>query len=289
MLKYNSKTPKEILRFITKQIYKILAVIGGLTIITIATFLIVKANPDSVSDTFTDETKIATGTVKMNIATTTGQVTLAECYGPDSEWTKEADTIVRDISNLGDASSTINKDIYCDDHNCILWTDGVSLPSATTVCIATNSNVYGSILWSKTDRGSYQYGESGTALYGDQIGETHASGLKTGNNQIDKGGRTWLNRYYSDGTFPAMNACKSGGSGWRLPNALELDGIRDQDKGSAPYTRLPNIVSGDYWTSTDSGDASKAAPLDFSNGNFGPGQGTDYKHHNKYIRCIREH
>ncbi len=291
MLKIINKFLKKRLRFSKNQSYKIGLEVYSVTVtiilILVMSFLITRANPDSISDTFTDETQIAS-VAKLEIATTTGQVTLAECYSPNSEWAKETDTIVRDISSLS-ASATTSKDIYCDDYNCILWADGVALSSTTTVCIATNSNVYGGLLWSKTDNGSEEYGERGSPLYGDQIGGTHASGLMAGNNNVNKENRDWINRYHSTGTFPAMAACKAKGSGWKLPNALDLDGIRDQDKGSAPYTRLPNIISGDYWTSTDSGDTNKATPLDFSDGNIGPGGGTDYRNNNRYVRCVREH
>lgn len=261
---------------------KIIAIIGVVVITGIVVgFLIVKANPDFVSDTFTDETKIGKGTALVEISTTTGQVTLAPCYVANPSWTKVADTIVRDITTTSNALATTSKDIYCDNYNCILVTDEWVPPS--TVCIATNPNVYGNILWSKTDSGYARWGTS-TYIYGDDIGGIHPSDLRAGASNAFIGAKKWLERYYESapGTYPAMDACKAKGSGWRLPTILELDSIRDQAKGTAPYTRLPNILSSYYWSSSEY-SASDAYILDFGTGNVN----IPDKAFSQRVRCVR--
>jgi hypothetical protein len=272
-MKINSKKPK------------IIAIIGVVVITGIVVgFLIVKANPDFVSDTFTDETKIGKGTALVEISTTTGQVTLAPCYVANPSWTKVADTIVRDITTTSNALATTSKDIYCDNYNCILVTDEWVPPS--TICIATNPNVYGNILWSKTDSGYTTWGPSTYYIYGNDIGGTHPSDLRVGANNYQVGAKKWLERYYESapGTYPAMDACKAKGSGWRLPTILELDSIRDQAKGAAPYTRLPNIFSDPYWSSSEV-SASYAYSLDFNSGNVI----STVKFYSQRVRCVREY
>ena len=80
-----------------------------------------------------------------------------------------------------------------------------------------------------------------------------------------------------------MDACKALGLGWRLPNILELDSIRDQAKGSAPYSRLPNVGSNYYWSSTEA-SSTYAWPLYFNNGNAFYGAN---KSSANYVRCVR--
>ena len=258
---------------------KISSIILAVAVAVIAGFLIVRANPDFVIDTFTNELKIALGTVKVNIDTAAGQVKLAECYNPSPGWTKVADTLVRDIT--GAYNSTIAKDIYCDDNNCILWTDGAAAPGV--VCIATNSNVYVNLLWSKTDIATTKtWADSGFTISGEDIGGTHST-VGVGNNNIAVGGKNWLNRYYGSaaGMFDAMDACKAKGNAWRLPNILELDSIRDQAKG-APYSRLPGIISDNYWSSTEL-NATYAYHLNFGDGNvYSYAKASSY-----YVRCVR--
>jgi hypothetical protein len=81
-----------------------------------------------------------------------------------------------------------------------------------------------------------------------------------------------------------MAVCKAKGSGWRLANILELDGIRDQAKGSNPYSRLPNIVAGNpnYWSSSDNYGTSLTIWL--STGNVYNDEGYSFY---RYIRCVR--
>lgn len=271
---------------LNKKLSLILVGICSMIVAVVVSFLMVKASPspDYVSDPFTDETKIAEGTEKLEIDTAAGQVKLAECYSPDPSWTKVADTIVRDISNLSNSNATTSKDIYCDDYNCILWTDGAATP--TTVCIATDSNVYGNILWSKTDvSGTKTWADSKFSISGGDIGGTHDSSLRCGADNELIGAKNWLARYYSSaaGTFDAMDACKAKGSGWRLPTLLELDSIRDQAKGS-PYSRLPNILANDYWSSTEYGSG-YAYYLYFDLGSvYLDGNKTNDLY---YVRCVR--
>ncbi len=234
----------------------------------------------SVSDTFTDETKIGKGTDK--IAISGGQAKLAECYNPDPGWVKIADTTVRDISSLL-ATDTVDKDIYCDNYNCILWTDGAEAP--TTVCVATDPNVYGNILWSKTnDSAGVTWADLNFFISGFDIGGTHPSGLKVGNNSVDVSNKNYLERNYASaaGMFNAMDVCKAKGSGWRLPTILELDSIRDQAKGSGPYSRLPNITGATYWSGSEN-SSTFAYSLSFYNGyvNY------NIKSTSNYARCVR--
>lgn len=234
----------------------------------------------TVTDTFSDETKIGAGTTKVAIAG--GQAKLAECYLPSPSWTKIADTIVRDISSLS-SSATVAKDIYCDDNNCVLWTDGAAAP--TTACIATDSNVYGNLLWSKTDDSTGStWSDSNFSISSGDIGGTHPSSLTIGNGSADASSKNWLNNYYTNtpGMFNAMDTCKAKGSGWRLPNILELDSIRYQAKGSSPVTGLPNIVAASYWSSSE---YSSTYPyyMIFSNGIVN----VSNKSNAYYVRCVR--
>jgi len=249
-------------------------------------FLIVKANPDYISDSFTDESKIGRGTKVVNVSTSSGQVTLPTCYYANPSWTKIADTIVRDISTTS-ASATTAKDIYCDDSNCILYTDGLTPPNP--VCLATDPNVYANILWARYDSGTAAWA-SGTAtstlLSGGDVGGSHPAGLLVGSNNVNVGGKTWLERYYDSPptSFPAMDLCKTKGSGWRLPNILEWESVRDQAMGGTPYTRLPNIVNGPYQSSTE---YSASYPyIRYCDGTVS----TSYsKSYSAYVRCVRDY
>jgi len=251
---------------------------GVAAIIIFATAAVILAV--TVSESFADETKIGKGTVGVNIDTSGGQVSLAPCYSPNPGWSKIADTTVRDIS--GAYNATVDKDIYCDASNCVLWTNGVEI--SNTVCIATDSNVYGNILWSASDvSGTKTWGPTTTAISGGDIGGTHPT-IGVGNNNVAVGTKNWLERYYiSDlGTYLAMDNCKAKGNGWRLPTILELDSIRDQAKGSAPYSYLPAIIAGSYWSSTEY-STSNAYYLNFLNGTVG----SYYKSSAYYVRCVR--
>ncbi len=214
----------------------------------------------------------------------------ASTYTPDGAgWAKVADTLVRDIS--GAYNATIAKDIYCDDSNCVLWTDGAAAPSGT-LCIATDSDIYASLLWSKTDENPlgeawYAWGPT-TSISGGDIGGTHGA-ITVGNENTSASGKNWLARDYTSivGTYPAMDACKTKGDGWRLPNILELDSIRDQAYGNfptIPYSRLPNIsLSLNYWSSTESASGS-AYYMGLS---LGVANGDSKSTSMKFIRCVR--
>ena len=265
------------------KLKKILPLILAIVIGGVVGYWVVRASPDWVSDTFTDETYVGKGTEKVEIDTSTGQVKLAECYSPDPDWNWSTTTIVRDISVIDNSDATTTKTIYCDDYNCILYTYGMATP--TTVCIATDPNVYGNILWSKTDvSGTKTWADSSFSISGDDIGGTHPSNLQCGDENETIGAKHWLERYYESpaGTFDAMDACKAKGSGWRLPTILELDSIRDQAKGFSPYSRLPNIAAHYYWSSTEySSDCAYRL-------NFGDGQVYySSKTYNYYVHCVR--
>jgi len=267
--------------FKRKTKIKVLIIIFGVVAVTGAVFVIVRASSTYVADSFDDETKIGKGTEKVNIDTASGQVKLAECYTANTSWEKVADTDVRDIA--GDYNETVAKDIYCDDYNCILYTDEAVPPSS--VCIATDSNVYANILWSKTDVSGVKTWGPESLIATDDIGGTHGN-INVGNDPDNVNGKSWLERYYvsSAGTYTAMDECKAKGSGWRLPNILELDSIRDQGKGSAPYTYLPGILSSHYWSSTECSSTS-AYHLYFTSGSvYAYNKTSSY-----YVRCVRGH
>ena len=257
---------------------KILIIILGIIAVGAVTFIIVRASSTYVSDTFTDETKIGKGTEKVYVDTSAGQVKLPECYTASTSWAKVKDTLVRNIAGAYDA--TVAKDIYCDDNNCILYTDG-EIPPAV-VCVATNSNVYANLLWSKTDSTSDDWGPS-EGITGNDIGGTHGN-INVGNDPDNVNAKNWLERYYASdaSTYDAMDRCKAKGSGWRLPNILELDSIRDQAKGAAPYTYLPGIVSSSYWSSTETSSTSAYYP------NFDTGSvRSNDKTNSYYVRCVK--
>ncbi|PIT86364.1 MAG: hypothetical protein COU33_03585, partial [Candidatus Magasanikbacteria bacterium CG10_big_fil_rev_8_21_14_0_10_43_6] len=121
------------------------------------------------------------------------------------------------------------------------------------------------------------------SISGGDIGGTHPT-IGVGNNNVAVGTKNWLERYYvsTAGTFNAMDNCKAKGSGWRLPTIVELDSIRDQAKGSAPYSYLPAIVSGSYWSSSER-SATNAYHLYFDNG----GVSGNSKSLFGYSRCVR--
>lgn len=243
-------------------------------------YKIIRAATQSVSDNFANETKLGYGTTKVVLGS--NQITLATCYSPNPSWSKIADTTVRDISNSS-ASVTIAKDIYCDNDNCLLWTDGAAAP--TTVCVATDSNVYGNILWSKADTStSMTWSDSNFSIIMGDIGGTHTTPLTVGSGATSVASKNWLERFYTNtaGMFNAMDACKAKGLGWRLPNILELDSIRDQAKGSSPYTRVPNFAANYYWSSSE-GDSTNAYNLYFNGGSVS----FNNKSYGSYVRCVR--
>ena len=288
MLKFTSNSPKGSSRLPARQVCKILVGIFSIIVAMAVGFLMVRASPDSVSDTFSDETKIGKGTEKVAIDTTAGQVKLAECYSPSPSWNWSTTTIVRDIANLSNSDVTITKKIFCDDSNCIFLPDGAATPT-TAVCIAIDNDVYANLLWSKTDAGAptkYTWADSSFSISGGDIGGTHDATLDCGDENEFIGAKNWLERYYATttGTFNAMDACKAKGSGWRLPTLLELDGIRDQAKGSFPYSRLPNILASRYWSSTEY-SASDAYLLNFYDGQVC----SSLKCSSYYVRCVREY
>jgi hypothetical protein len=268
-----SKVSSKKFNFLVLFLVVVIAIILG--------FLFVKADPDAIIDSFTDESKIDEGTEKVLIDTASGTVKLAPCYYTNGTWQKIADTVVRDISTSS-ASATVNKDIYCDDSNCVLWTDEGGTPP-NPLCVATDPNVYGNILWSRANEPStYTYGPE-TPLSGDQIGGIEPSGYYAGANSRSIGGKTWLSRYYVTGGFPAMNACRSKGPGWRLPTALELDSIRDMTV--TPKSRLPGIIESAYWSATEYSNM-EAFYLDFFSGYFDSARKSLYP---LYVRCVRDY
>ena len=205
----------------------------------------------------------------------------SECYSPNPSWIKVADTTVRDI--MSTHSATVNKDIYCDDYNCLLWADEAAAPA--TVCAATDSNVYANILWAKTDvDGTKRWTSSDFAIGEDDIGGTHPSGLTAGSSGKSVENKNWLAIDYASsvGTFNAQDACKALGSGWRLPTILELDSIRDQTKDSSSYSQLPNIRASNYWSSSEA-DIASAYFLTFNLGDIY----TSDKSSNLYVRCVK--
>jgi len=261
--------------------YFLLALVAVMVAASIASIVLAS----SVSDSFSDETKIGKGTAIVNINTTAHTVTLPACYTASTAWNFVVTTNVRNIA--GAYNATVDKDIYCDDLNCVLWTysaghDTPAIPA--TVCIATNANVYGNILWEVGNTSSSKtWGPASGISGGDLQGQMPSPlGVGAGNSAV--GGASILARYYTSavGTYLAMDACKGKGSGWRLPTILELDSIRDQAKGGAPYSRLPGIVSNLYWSSTEF-SSTGAWRLYFSYGDADYGT----KSNGYYVRCVR--
>ena len=234
---------------------KVMLLVGVVVAVSAGAGLYVAfATPTFVQDTFSDETKVGKGTEKVEIDTALGQVSLAECYTANTGWTFHATTNVRDIA--GAYNETVTKDIYCDGtagvdaEVCILVTSE-HIPDPI-VCVATDANVYGNILWAVEDNGSAVWGPA-EGISGGDVGGYHSAELRAGNGNTLVGNLAWLERYYQSpaGTYLAMDACKARGDGWRLPTIMELDSIRDQGIGSAPYSRLPGIASTGYWSSAE--------------------------------------
>lgn len=260
-------------------------------ILVIGATTVVLAGPTTLGDTFSDTLKIDSSDT-VQIDTSTGEVTLAQCYqATDSGWSYTASTTVRDVSQTGDATATVQKDIYCDDNNCLFWTHNASPPDLT-VCVADNSSVYQNLLWAKQDDSSglkwADASHDDVAITGYQIAGSHVAGLDVGDNNQAPGGDNWLDRYYNspsspDDVFPAMDTCKDKGPRWRLPTILELDGIRDMTVSSSPYTRLPDVASAYYWSSSET-SASEAWALDFGNGHV---PDVNAKSDTRRVRCVR--
>ena len=246
---------------INKKLKILIGVMGAIIIGVLIGFLVVRAFPDFFSESFNDESMLYKGTEKIDL--NSGQVTIAPCYTPNPYWTEIATTVVRDISVIDNANATTVKKIYCDDYNCILVNPDYLPP--IPICIATDPNVYGNILWARTDSTSSQWGPPNLLIPKD-IGGTHPSNLRAGDGNTLIGEKNWLERYYwsASGTYPAMDVCKAKGPGWRLPTILELDSIRDMSAPGAK-TRLPGIATTYYWSSTEY-SASSAYSLNFSNG-----------------------
>ena len=266
-------------------------------VLSVLTFSIVLAA--SVSDSFVNETYIAgkvgqetTGVVGVSGTAPFGGITIAPCYTPNVQWNFVDTTTVRDVSSTSSAS-TIQKDVYCDgstvttDSNCILWTHSAVVPG--TVCIATNSNVYENLLWRGGDVASLEQWaistNQSTSIAGGDIGGTHTTNT-VGLNDLSITGENWLERYYTSipDTYPAMDACKALGLGWRMPNILELDGIRDVTTGVAPYTKLPNL-NNTHWSSSNIHDQF-AWSISFALGQVGESMGAN-KAFALYVRCAR--
>ncbi|MCX6719774.1 MAG: DUF1566 domain-containing protein, partial [Candidatus Staskawiczbacteria bacterium] len=243
----------------------------------------------SVGSSFSNETKIGAGTTGVAL---NGGVTIAPCYAPNPSWTlvgTSPSTVVRDLSVTANSTTYINKDIYCDSINCILWTAGATAPG--TVCISTDANVYSNLLWSKTDTSATKAwantANSTVSIAGGDIGGTHATN-KVGSGSTSIGTYKWLERYYTstNGTapyYPAMDACKLKGLGWRLPTILELDSIRDQTASGGIYSRLPGMTANDYWSSSGY-SATSPFGLYFYSGNV---DAYSAKSTANYVRCVR--
>jgi len=69
-----------------------------------------------------------------------------------------------------------------------------------------------------------------------------------------------------------------------LPNILEFDSIRDEAKGSSPYSRLPNIVADAYWSSSEY-NATYAYEPGFNDGNVDVGDKGWVPTYS--VRCVR--
>lgn len=258
----------------------------------------IHANPTFIKDDFTDELMIRK-IQGLEIDTEKGEIFLARCYQPISEWTFIETTEVRDIE--GKSTDTVTKDIYCDNEACILWThDPEPDPSlkdkpGNSVCIGQDINVYANILWAKEDQVAAKWGDANyntqiTSISGYQIGGIIPAGSTAGsNNNIISG--NFLNRYYNsrvdeDDKFPAMDACKQRGSGWRLPTIIELDSIRDQSKEDTPRTHLPNISSLSYHIYLTSSERTEPGIFGISAGGSIANLSKDS---NRSIRCVRDY
>lgn len=271
--------------------YFFAGVIAIMAVVAVTSFVLAL----SVTDSFTDETKIGRGATTA-MATTkvviSSGIKLAPCYAPSPSWTlvgTSPSTHVRDLSVTANSTTYIDKDIYCDSTNCILWTAGATAPG--TVCIATDANVYANVLWAKANIGTTKAwantANASILIAGGDIGGTHTTNKAgTGNTTVTN--YNWLERYYTsaNGTppyYPAMDACKALGLGWRLPTIIELDSIRDQTGPVGIFSRLPGIVANYYWSSSECSSTNPFNLL-FSNGDVGT---YGAKSIARYVRCVR--
>ncbi len=248
----------------TKSYKKILITVSVSIVIVFVGYFIVRAGFDYVGDDFTDISKVGLGTERLEFDTTGGQVKIPDCYSVDGTWGDAIATTVRDVNSLS-ASNTVEKDIYCDNSNCVFYQKGEGPPS-NTLCVGTDDNVYQNLLWAKSDDGSSISWGPGSSITGGDVGGTHEANLYVGiDNNNNVGGDNWLAQYYesSHGTYNAMDVCKNKGNGWRLPNILELDGIRDNDADDS--SELPGITPVGYWSSSEH-SSSNAWYLSFCSG-----------------------
>ena len=208
-------------------------------------------------------------------------------YSPTGSWGAKIDTTVRDYYTVDDSTATVEKDIYCDDENCIFLTDAATTPSGD-VCVAENAGVYMGVLWDKTNADSrYSYGEFDSTLSSlGVVGGTHNANLEVGIfNLTEAAGKDWLDEGYDSNTytFPAMDACIAKGEGWRLPNIRELDSIRDELNFSDPNTGLPNMLSDNYLSSSEA-DSGAPYGLAFNNSRL---VSAVPKFDSYEVRCVR--
>lgn len=282
-----------------------LAVIVVLAVLSIVSVVLAA----SVSKTFTTEADISggvgretTSVVGVNGTAPFGGIKIAPCYSPVSPWLLEGTsptTMVRDLSVTANATTYIAKDIYCDTVNCILWPPAPATAPSGTICIATNANVYPQtvlgygLLWRMANTSTSKAWATNSAPYNNtllagynikDIGGTHTIN-KVGNNNQTITNFNWIERYYTSpvGSYPAMDACKALGLGWRLPTILELDSIRDQTPAPGTiYSRLPGIASIYYWSASEY-SATTAWNVNFNNGNVN----NNTKTNGNYVRCVR--
>ena len=253
----------------------------------------------STGDSFVNETLIGGGVGRetANVINTGSGITIAPCYtaNPASPgWVLTATTSVRDVTNAA-YNSYITKYIYCDSYNCIFYANNSPGPTPTecigpTGATGVDANVYENLLWSKTDASTGKTWGPASSILTTDIGGTFSSAYNSytfGGNAAIGADKNWLERYYTSpaGTYLAMDACKAAGLGWRLPNILELDSIRDMGTGAGPYSRLPGITSTRYWSSSE-GSSTNAWLLGFGSGDVGASFNLA-KSNSLYVRCVR--
>jgi len=89
--------------------------------------------------------------------------------------------------------------------------------------------------------------------------------------------------------YSAKRYCKDlrlfGFDDWYLPTIKQLKSIINKHQRPAIDSRFKNIISGYYWSSTQSRSYAKDAwRIDFRNGSYSH----YYKLNNYYVRCVRE-
>ena len=174
---------------------------------------------------------------------------------------EKIETEVRDVTDISNPDATVEKDIYCGVSGglktCVFWEKGEEIKEK--IIPEVEERVYQNLLWMKNDAPDRMWGGDedkiedrdlvGYYLDPDTVVASNERMLGDDNYSVLDSNYSTNNLKEGQDGYPAMDECRALGSGWRLPDIVEFDGIRDMNEGP-PYSKLPNIGR-TYWSSTE--------------------------------------